>query len=297
MLSESLLSRDVYISEILDQEQPPANEICPKCLSKRGLLRCEDCFSRQMLCLDCCLATHQNTPFHSIQKWTGHFFQATSLNEEGFTLNLGHSGAPCPELQLGISSQGTQAGGVVDEGSGDERTPLGSRQADAKKRLVIVDVSGIHQLHIGWCRCKEAPGADIQLLRNRLFPASTANPSTAFTFKLLHYFHIDSVECKTSALSFFSKLRRLTNESSPDSVPVSLIVYYPSGHCSNCTQDRYRELMRVSRTWRDISARIQAGYGHHLNEPVTPGGLAIFCPACPQPGVNLPDDWREDVQK
>jgi hypothetical protein len=55
--------------------------------------------------------------------------------------------------------------------------------------------------------------------------------------------------------------------------------------------------MRVSRAWRDISARIKAGYGHHPEAPVTPGSLAIFCPACPQPGVNLPDDWREDDQK
>ncbi|KAH9022825.1 hypothetical protein EDB85DRAFT_1871170, partial [Lactarius pseudohatsudake] len=22
------------------------------------------------------------------------------------------------------------------------------------------------------------------------------------------------------------------------------------------------------------------------------GSMAIFCPACPQPGINLPDDWK-----
>jgi hypothetical protein len=49
--------------------------------------------------------------------------------------------------------------------------------------------------------------------------------------------------------------------------------------------------------WRDISARIRAGYGHHPKKLVTPGALAIFCPTCPQPGVNLPEDWREDDQK
>jgi hypothetical protein len=55
--------------------------------------------------------------------------------------------------------------------------------------------------------------------------------------------------------------------------------------------------MRVSRIWRDISARIQAGYGHNPERSVTPGTLAIFCPTCPQPGVNLPEDWREDAQQ
>ena len=211
MLSESLLSCDVYISEILGQEQPPANMLCPKCQSKQGLLQCEDCFSRCVLCHDCYLMVHQDTPFHSIKKWTGHFFQDTSLNEEGFTLHLCHGGAPCPEAQF---KTGTQ---------------------DNKKCLVVVDVSGVHQLHIGWCQCDDAPGADIQLLRNHLFPASISNPSTAFTFKLLNYFHIDSVECKTSALSFFSKLWRLTNDSSPDSVPVGLPVFYPLWHQPDCT--------------------------------------------------------------
>jgi hypothetical protein len=81
----------------------------------------------------------------------------------------------------------------------------------------------VHHLRIVWCQCKGAPGVDIQLLRSRLFPASVSSPSTAFTFGLLSYFHIDSVECKTSASSFFSKLRQLTNSSSPDSVPVGFL--------------------------------------------------------------------------
>jgi len=206
MLSESLLIRDAYVSEILGREQPPPDMLCPMCQSEQGFLRCKDCFSRNVLCHDCCLTIHQESPFHLIEKWTGSFFQATSLNEEGFTLNLCHNGVSC----LGPQSQtGTQ----------------GTKQADNKKSLVVVDVSGVHQLQISWCQCEDAPAADIQLLRNDLFPATISNPSTAFTFRLLNYFYIDSVECKTSALSFFSKLRRLTNDSDPDSVPVCLLVF------------------------------------------------------------------------
>jgi len=29
----------------------------------------------------------------------------------------------------------------------------------------------------------------------------------------------------------------------------------------------------------------------YKDESSTPGGLAIFCPSCPQPGINLPPDW------
>ena len=37
-----------------------------------------------------------------------------------------------------------------------------------------------------------------------------------------------------------------------------------------------------------------SGLGHqHENDPPPSGSMAIFCPACPQPGVNLPGDWKE----
>ena len=55
--------------------------------------------------------------------------------------------------------------------------------------------------------------------------------------------------------------------------------------------------MRTSRLWRDIGAMIQAGYGHNTETSVGPGALAIFCPTCPQPGVNLPDGWEEDKRR
>jgi len=55
--------------------------------------------------------------------------------------------------------------------------------------------------------------------------------------------------------------------------------------------------MHTSRAWRDIIARIQAGYGHTAEGIVEPGALAIFCPACPQPGVNLPNNWEKDKRR
>lgn len=58
-------------------------------------------------------------------------------------------------------------------------------------------------------------------------------------------------------------------------------------------QDRYRELLRVSRQWRNLKSRKWNGYGHRIEEPGQ-GDLAVQCPACPQPGVNLPDRWQED---
>lgn len=145
------------------------------------------------------------------------------MNEEGFILHLGHSQGPCPEARAESGSQNAKASAATAGQTVGEEVLLGAWRTDGKKSLIIVDISGVHQLQVGWCQCQGAPGADIQLLRNRLFPASVSNPSTAFTFGVLSYFHIDSVECKTSASSFFSKLRRLTNSSNPDSVPVGFL--------------------------------------------------------------------------
>ena len=166
-------------------------------------------------------------PLHHIEKWTGRFFDATSLNQEGFVMYLGHGGEPCPTTHTGKGEQEVHSGSSDEEEGkdGGDGVPLAGWEKQDKQCLVIVDTLGIHQLRIGWCQCETGVDPHIQLLRNRWFPASTKRPSTAFTFSLLDYFHVDSVECKTSASSFFSKLRRLTNSASPHSVPVCFMIF------------------------------------------------------------------------
>jgi hypothetical protein len=52
--------------------------------------------------------------------------------------------------------------------------------------------------------------------------------------------------------------------------------------------------MRVSRQWRVLLVKKRFGFGHDRDRTPGPGDLALFCPACPQPGVNLSDNWEED---
>ena len=61
-------------------------------------------------------------------------------------------------------------------------------------------------------------------------------------------------------------------------------------------QDRYRDLLRVSREWRDLHNRMRAGQAHDRVTDFIPGALAIFCPACPQLGINIPpeQEWVND---
>jgi hypothetical protein len=42
-----------------------------------------------------------------------------------------------------------------------------------------------------------------------------------------------------------------------------------------------------------------AGYGQRVRQPITPkpGELGNFCPACPQVGINLLDNWKEDPNR
>ena len=150
------------------------------------------------------------------------------MHGEGFILHLGHGGLCCP-ANATPPSMGCEAvkdgeqGEAVKDGEQDE-VLLDAWEPRDTRTLVIIDISGVYQLIISWCCCPDAPDHGTQLFQHHLFPASTSRPSTAFTFGVLEYFHIDAVECKTSASNFSNKLRRLTNFSSPQSVPVSEII-------------------------------------------------------------------------
>ena len=39
------------------------------------------------------------------------------------------------------------------------------------------------------------------------------------------------------------------------------------------------------------------GYGLCGVEGTDPGELAVDCPACPRPGINLPEDWESAPEK
>ncbi|KAF8157947.1 hypothetical protein B0H34DRAFT_858828 [Crassisporium funariophilum] len=61
----------------------------------------------------------------------------------------------------------------------------------------------------------------------------------------------------------------------------------------------YNEFRRMSRLWRWMKKLKWAGYGHNKQDPLNPpaGSLANFCPTCPQPGRNLPQDWKNDPNR
>ena len=89
--------------------------------------------------------------------------------------------------------------------------------------VTFVDRSGVHPIPVQFCKCSNASAADIQLFQMGFFPASfLLRPQTAFTFGVLNDFLIDNLECKTSAQSYYEKLRQLTSAIFPHLVPACL---------------------------------------------------------------------------
>ncbi|KAG2064539.1 hypothetical protein BDR04DRAFT_1035048, partial [Suillus decipiens] len=96
------------------------------------------------------------------------------------------------------------------------------------------------------------------------FPASFNRPKTAFTFRVLDDFLLDNLECSTLAMNYYSKLQQMNLIMFPHLVP----------------------LIRVAQQWRQLNTMKWHDFGHHSNDP-TAGDLALFCLACPQPGINM----------
>ncbi|EPS98310.1 hypothetical protein FOMPIDRAFT_59073, partial [Fomitopsis schrenkii] len=159
---------------------------------------------------------------------------------------------------------------------GHNRLACQSSQLLSDEKLRVVDTNGVHDVRITWCACPQAAEHPLQLLSMGLYPASVISPKTAFTFRVLSDFLLANKVSAITAQSYFQRLRRLTNPAFPHRVP-----------------DRYRELLRCSRQWRNMKHRKWNGFGHDQGE-VPAGGLALDCVACPRPTVNLAPGWEND---
>jgi CxC2 like cysteine cluster associated with KDZ transposases len=167
---------------------------CQFCGDTKQIFRCQDCWGCPIYCEPCIIAHHRLLPFHRIERWTGKFFIRSELSSHGQILHVGHWGDPCPSI-VGNVNQTTS--------------------------ISVVHTSGIYRCNIVYCHCPDAPPHHIQLVHMRLFPSSFDRPQTVFTFSLLDYFNLDTLECKTSANNFFNKLKRLTNNAFPHLVQVN----------------------------------------------------------------------------
>jgi hypothetical protein len=193
-LGQFLTHKKSYLDHLLNLENPPTETNCSSCLNAEARFRCLDCFGPHWWCQKCLVRLHAHNPFHRPQQWNDHSFENVSLCDLGYIFFLGHSssGLKCP----------------------DDDNLFGDR------RMVLIHVNGVFEHCVKFCRCQGSISEHEQLFCNRLFSSTFDRPETAFTMEVLDYYGIDSMECKTSAQSFFQKLRRMTNNAFPDEVPV-----------------------------------------------------------------------------
>jgi hypothetical protein len=173
------------------------------------------------------------------------------------------------------------AGAGADMGSEpNEKMPMGDALNNTYVR--VVHTNGIHHMAMVTCQCRGDHQIPLDLVATNLLPASFIRVRTLFSAQVLDYFRLCNLELKASAYQFYQLIRQLTMPMSPADV-VNL----------------YHEFRRMSRLWRWMKKLKWAGYGHTQKNPKDPdpGSLANFCPACPQPNVNLPNDWKDDVNK
>lgn len=145
-------------------------------------------------------------------------------------------------------------------------------------KMLVLHTNGIHDVAIEYCGCSRAIPSHIQLLRRRLYPASQINPKACATFELLGLLHKITLTTKAPMFDLYRTLEKLTNNTGVG-VPKS----------------RYRALYRMVLQWRHLKMLKWAGRAHDPSGVIgtKPGALAVRCPSCPYPGINLPAGWED----
>ena len=101
---------------------------------------------------------------------------------------------------------------------------------------------------------------------------------TAASFELLQVLQMLSVTAKSSVYDFYRALEKLTNNTGID-VPPS----------------RYPQLMRMLLQWRHLKMMKRGGRVTAEENGIrmtTEGQIAVKCPSCPWPDINLLSGWQ-----
>ncbi|OSX56475.1 hypothetical protein POSPLADRAFT_1084439, partial [Postia placenta MAD-698-R-SB12] len=70
--------------------------------------------------------------------------------------------------------------------------------------FIVLNITGILRIGLDFCGCEN-------LLRSRLFSATTVGPKTAATFCLLKMFHLLLTQSKVSRYEFYTSISRHTD--------------------------------------------------------------------------------------
>ncbi|KAJ7889382.1 hypothetical protein B0H14DRAFT_2561881 [Mycena olivaceomarginata] len=218
--------------------------------------RCHECKGALLFCKECSVEQHLENPLHIVEAWNGTRFLHTSLKAMGLRVQFGH--------------------------------PPGERCTNperGREAFVVLHHNSIHEVAVDFCGVgcdnrARAGESDTQLLRGGWYPASEERPQTCMTLLALEQFHVQSLQAKITMYDYYQSLEKLTSNDGTK------------------PPDRYQVFTRICREYRHVMMLKQMGRGHDPGgaKATKSGALAVLCPACPRPGINLPEDWEKAVQ-
>ncbi|KAJ3535047.1 hypothetical protein NM688_g7034 [Phlebia brevispora] len=147
--------------------------------------------------------------------------------------------------------------------------------------FVVIHTNGLHEVAVQFCMCENVQVAGNrlqQLLRLELYPATISMPSTCATFRALDHYHLLTLQSKIPGYDYYLSLEYLSNNAG-----------------LGPRHNRLKSFMRMVREWRHLKMLKRASRGHEAGgvAGTRTGELCMLCPACPQPGVNLPENWDD----
>ena len=133
-------------------------------------------------------------------------------------MHLGHNGQPCPHGGYFVDPNNMENDWEdVEDNDGSPHLA----QPQGRTYMMVIHTNGVHYCIIRYCACLGAEEAHIQLMKADLFPATTKEPRTVFTFQILDDFIRENLKCDTLAMNYYSKIHRITSNAFPHLVLVS----------------------------------------------------------------------------
>ncbi|KAF7796946.1 hypothetical protein EIP86_008132 [Pleurotus ostreatoroseus] len=162
-----------------------------------------------------------------------------------------------------------QLGLIINLGHGGDECEV---TTDGWRRMTVISEHGIQEAKMRFCRHGRKEEC-LQLIEAGLWPGSWLQPRTAMTLECMHEYQMLSGQAQVSAMDYFTYLRRLTDNVCPQDVA-----------------DRYKDFLTASREYCYI--KLCKYFGVEPSENMKPASLAVRCPACPQPDINMHPDWK-----
>jgi hypothetical protein len=168
--------------------------------------------------------------------------------------------------------------------------------ADAR-RLIVGHSNGVQHIRVRYCECQGLERWQ-QLIRARLFPSSEERPRSCWTFEFLDTYVAMALQGKIALYDFYLAILHRSHNTSTSNKLVCFQLRCYSYYLNIHQHALWNPLALISRQYIHLKMLKRSGRAHEPRPPgkpipaTEPGSLGVLCPACPQPGMNMPPGWE-----